>query len=38
MVSNLGALAKDRDSGAAVLIYGFASRLIYGFAIIVHVS
>ena len=33
MIRYLGALAKDRDSVAAMLIYGFAGRLIYGFAI-----
>ena len=33
MIRYLGALAKDRDSVVAMLIYGFAGRLIYGFAI-----
>ena len=33
MIGYLGALAKDRDCISAVLIYRFAGRLIYGFAI-----
>jgi len=33
LVGNVGALAKDRNRVIAVLIYGFACRLIYRFAI-----
>ena len=34
MVCDLGTLAEDSNSAVAVLIYCFASRLIYGFAIL----
>jgi hypothetical protein len=34
MIGHLGALTKNRDCIVAVLVYSFASRLIYGFAIL----
>ena len=34
MIGNLGALAKDRNGPITVMIYGFAGRLSYGFAIL----